>query len=716
MFGQGHDAIKNYYAVEYFVKHDTGFLNSEGMNYPYGELLIYTDGQLFLSWGFKVVTSIFPFLKNYTIGYFNLLQIFSLVLCAVFVYILLQRYNLSFWVSVFGALGIMVLQPQIIRLGAHQGLSYAFIIPLGWWLFEQAKLKKSWKWTVALILLNFISFLIHPYLGLINTLFHLQLVFWNFLFARAKRVVGINYLVSFILLTLPPLLFKGFIALIDTHVNRPKSPYGIFEYQANWSSFFISSNPPLNQFWNGLVEYDFVWEGLAYIGLANIVALLFWFFYLLRKSNRRIAFKNDSIRAYFPAFFSGVFLAIFSTGWFFSPFDPDFILENPIINQFRSIGRFGWVFYYTTGVGSLILLDHIAKKTGNKLVFAFLFLVLMAIEGIPFHPSDFTDQRNPFINDAPTSINTSKYQAILPLPLFTIGSEYVVLLPDVEVMNHTITLSAQTGIPLIGGLTPRTSITEAIQNVNVISSLNYPKPFISELPNTKPLLIINRDPLLKQEQKKILDRAQFLDKIDGISYYEMPLSALTECPDTAQFFGDSNYLSFDTLLENVLHDTNKMVYFNGFENEDTEHVLLGKGAKKILKQGYQDLIELPPYTFQTNTTYELSVWFYVGDNHPQELVGLIHIDDDGNTLDWVKYEGTQSSRSMYKDWALMRMSFQVSEPDKTIRLVAEGTKKNTWDWFDNLIIREIDAMVIQNELFEGDSVSVLNNEILIPCK
>ena len=43
-FSDKGDAIKNYYTYAYYINNNSDAINFEGLNYPYGEHFLYTDG------------------------------------------------------------------------------------------------------------------------------------------------------------------------------------------------------------------------------------------------------------------------------------------------------------------------------------------------------------------------------------------------------------------------------------------------------------------------------------------------------------------------------------------------------------------------------------------------------------------------------------------------------------------------------------------------
>src|SRR5437868_5534070 len=58
------DALKNYYTFVYHTTHDKEMLKFEGMNYPFGEHVVYTDCQPVLSF----ILRLLPFTHPYLVG------------------------------------------------------------------------------------------------------------------------------------------------------------------------------------------------------------------------------------------------------------------------------------------------------------------------------------------------------------------------------------------------------------------------------------------------------------------------------------------------------------------------------------------------------------------------------------------------------------------------------------------------------------------------
>ena len=53
LFGESPDGFKNYMTTTWHVRHDSSYVHYGGMNYPYGEHVLFTDNQPILSAGMQ---------------------------------------------------------------------------------------------------------------------------------------------------------------------------------------------------------------------------------------------------------------------------------------------------------------------------------------------------------------------------------------------------------------------------------------------------------------------------------------------------------------------------------------------------------------------------------------------------------------------------------------------------------------------------------------
>jgi len=355
LFNSQGDGIKSYYTYAYYIQDNRSFINFEGMNYPYGENFTYTDCHPFLSFLLKIIHSIFPGSSRYNIGILNFWMILSLGLTAIFLFFLLREVKVNPLLCVLGAMGIMALSPQIFRITGHYALSYSFVIPLTIYLllvFERGP--KRFRTGVLLALCILFFFTIHAYLGMVaaTTLLLYLLVNTISKLIFEKKISIKKQSLLFISAILPIVVYYLFVKITDTHTGRTTNPWGISEYHAELGSVFLPVAPPFNFIKKILFPKALQpWEGWSYIGLiTTIVLVLFVVFsivYSIKNKSLSLNKKWVDSSVLRQLFIVSLFILIFSL---YVPFRwhgfERLINYFDFIKQFRSIGRFAWVFYY----------------------------------------------------------------------------------------------------------------------------------------------------------------------------------------------------------------------------------------------------------------------------------------------------------------------------------------------------------------------------------
>nr|MBP7239999.1 hypothetical protein [Saprospiraceae bacterium] len=177
------DGLKNYYTLDYYVKHDSGW-HFSGMNYPYGENIIYTDNQPLLAMVMRFVDRHIFSMDRHVVGTLNMLLLLSIYLGVIFTYLLLRRWEVGRWWALGSAVCMTFLSPQLWRLHGHYGLAYVFFIPLLLLLLDLTVREKSKKWLWAGFTALFViaMSLTHMYFLLLSTvvIFSFMLFWWYY--------------------------------------------------------------------------------------------------------------------------------------------------------------------------------------------------------------------------------------------------------------------------------------------------------------------------------------------------------------------------------------------------------------------------------------------------------------------------------------------------------------------------------------------------------
>src|SRR5687768_16710515 len=62
------DGYKNYYTLAYYLRYDCG-IHFAGMNYPFGENVVFTDNQPAIAWLLKPFAIVFPSITDHIHGF-----------------------------------------------------------------------------------------------------------------------------------------------------------------------------------------------------------------------------------------------------------------------------------------------------------------------------------------------------------------------------------------------------------------------------------------------------------------------------------------------------------------------------------------------------------------------------------------------------------------------------------------------------------------------
>ena len=420
------------------------------MNYPYGEHFMYTDCHPILVIPLKFLADYFPCIIEYQIGILNSLMILSILLTAIVLLLLFYELNIHYLLAALGAFGITVLSPQIFRLTGHFALSYSFMIPLVILLLIKYTNKSKNSYLAILTALILISFFTHAYLGMIATVLVLTYAFLDFLISTKKSII--KPIPIFISSAFPLGVFYFFVKLTDTHTGRTTNPWGIFDNHADPITVFLPTHPPFKFIKNWLFPTtDQSWEGWAYIGIFTILALLFYTFIFLKTliKNQKLQFDtfwvdNKIVRT---LLLSGFVILAFSMLLPFRLGMKELLEYIEPIKQFRSIGRFAWVFYFTSTIFLIDVTNTLVQYLINrkKVLFGYTLLILipvsLAVEGLAYHSEvskTITQSPNLFdrfqldqqFQQDLNTINSKDFQAIIPFPYYYIGSENFGKSPD----------------------------------------------------------------------------------------------------------------------------------------------------------------------------------------------------------------------------------------------------------------------------------------------
>ena len=542
----GTDFIKDLYTTTYHAAHDDDLMVSHAMNYPQGEHYTYSGLQPWIAMPLQLLRNMgVQNVERAVLPLMNLWIIVGVILCALFLYLLLTRLRLPMWYSVGSALVITLMSPQLLRMGGHISLSYYCVIPM--LLYFSVCHMQTWRhvWAVAFGVTAFVFGLAHPYYYVffaVVAIFELGWMVWR---CHKKDVRWQRCAVSFLLqFVLPTTLF-----LVATSIGIPEGernpvPFGYYKYMASIEGLML----PYAKWYcdnHSRLFGEVNWEGCSYIGLvADIVAIILLFLALraLFSRRRRKDFNATGNTELNVLLVASVALLIYALGvplrWLprnFATYLPSMLLH------IRALARLEWLFCYVIGIVASYMLYHWwlrNKQTGRTVIFV-LAIVIACTEALAGNLKnkawygynrweDWVDYDNNLPQNAwMQNFDTDRYQALLCMPGFNIGSELTDLYPDLDLYKRCAMISVRTGLPQICNYNSRGVIRQAWDRVALTRTAWNDFDLVQQLPSNRPLLVVasNDSTKLSSTEKMLLQEASLINVFSDVSLYELPISA-----------------------------------------------------------------------------------------------------------------------------------------------------------------------------------------------
>jgi hypothetical protein len=728
MLGGGGDGFKNYMTSAWHVAHDTSYVHYRGMNYPFGEHVLFTDNQPLISAALQWWSRHISDLSDQSVGIFNVLLVLSMAFGAMVLFLLLRKLHLPVWYAGLGALAIAFLSPQYNRFDGHFALAHTWVFPLILLLLCRYEERYSRRYQSLLIGVTvWLAAQIHfYYFGLAALFLGLYTLYQVIRAPRLRNIrTRLSHLVVMVLL--PFVLLNVWIHWSHYATDRPASPYGFSYYIGYWEGVFLPYESwPLY----GWIDRNIVSirrinpEAWQYAGM---VATLFSLWVLFRRFRlfgsgwddapyHRV--HKDFLRGIFVA---AVVLLIFACGFPFVIKGLEGLVEyfGPL-KQFRGLGRFTWAFYYVINVLALYAAWNYARRfTGIRggrapwlrWVIALLPLALMIYEAAYFQTHKTLVLGPNYANREQVAadpghwlnkVDFSKYQAILPLPYYHVGSENIWLDYGADHFRKTQMAAYHSGTPDMGVNMSRTPLGETVRSVQLaLEPLTVPE-MLNELPDNRPLALLMEpgswDAVRRRHEYLVM---KALPVYEDAEVKIMSLSPDSIRPAVLQYLRwvEGDYLSRNMVTRAGGWQTNAPGDFfrhTTFDSlADARHVFQGRGAYegRIDDTTWLWRAPLPP------GEYSISMWVYALNDMgmTQEIKIFQNTVADGRQL-WYNHEGLRFHiRSIVQGWALYDVLFQVREPDTRVSIFLNKPGVNEPMYLDEVLLRPVTTGVYRRQ-------------------
>lgn len=693
----GKDGQRAYFVFIHYMLDGQGF-DFKYLNYPFGENLFYLDCDPLLLGLSKLLFTIFPFLQSYTVGFFNLVHMVTLILACYFLTRIFEELHVNRFFSVLFALLVGFLSPQWFKMAGNFSLSYVFYLPALIFLLLRWSREGEWRYAGWIFVFITASYVSHPYLGLIHTAFvALFQILW-IITHRSLRTFR-NVLQLMILAVVPIMLFILILQFTDTHLHRNpvaggfgENYLGVYEWiiqgqgiSARWLHKLFPKEQP-DYFDNASVPFIF-W------------ALLFSSIFAWRRIKNHTSFHLwlFTVWMLIPAFL----LVIFATGIFgLTKFE--WLYEWVFYaKQFRFVARFAWPFYYILGIISLTgfyyLYEQYKKAWSNlslMIVIPVVFYGLMDVVSmhVPFHRK-LTKHSNFYFETQNDSLWSEAIQiqekyhsaAVISLPLSLEGSfRYASPFSDTSMING-YRLSWYTKLPLVGGILIRPSETETEAIRESFNLPIYTAPLATYF-SSYSLLILADTLQLSTTEKLFLKRARYISSIRHYSYYLLTGDAWSKTSACDTIVKYSNRL---------LRHNDSLVIQMDLEDEPFNTPHRGKGVRTFRRGDGNVLLTIKPEMLPAGL-YTASCWVY---NRAENAVnGCFVVQSfaaDGTFEGWVTFSNPARSEIIHDGWSYTECKFELN-PSKAYELFLIGYDFPSLTYIvDDVMIRKSNETVIE---------------------
>lgn len=703
-FVQYGDGIQTYHEYLYHINYDESLIYSKSMQYPYGENGYFSVNPLWLANAVKLIDYIIP-IKEYALGIFNLFVIFSILIAAIFIYLIFKKLRIKDEFSIVFSIIIAFMSPQIARFGGHNSLGYIFAIPAVLYFMMSTWEKQSYLKSILIgTFVFFISGNHLYYLGFFALIITLYYVLQYLLFFKNQEI-SITKRIPYYLfeLIIPFIITQYLIHNIHPVLDRTTYPWSFYhglgsisgliyptnEYYAHYFDFFIDKN-------------DIIWEAKGYIGILAIffsIVLLVKIAYNIIQLNFKEIIEITDNRNLVIFLIIGIFGLILGIGFpFTTEWGHSLFYKIGYIKQFRAVARFTWIFYYSINIISIYLLYKWYENYRFKWLKISILILVISIYGFDIYLAN-KDYKTNFANrisileDRENKSDENKFiknlkienfQAIIGVPFFHLGSENLYM-SDNQGMRNAMIYSLKTGLPTLDVHSNRTPIQETYNTAQMIFEPYRVYNDFQRFKSKKSfLIIVDRGKSKTLYEERLIRNSNFIDSTKEVLFYELPFS----------YYENAQNL-YKKEIENVISNgkaemlTDNNSYFNNFDSNNPGTGYLSNGAMVHPCQYYLTIFDSK---VPVKNDLNLTVSFWVGNIHTDVILRGYFIiqlkDKHGRIYEQREMNLGKRVQLIDEDWALIEDTIKVNSSDDILKITLINSEiKDKYNIVDNLLIR-----------------------------
>lgn len=739
----GGDGGKNIFTYLYHSIYEKG-LHFQGMNYPYGEHIVYTDGQPILSVPLSYIKGHISIPVALSIMWWT--TTIGFILGIIFTTRILRHYKVSQALALVFAALIMACSPQLLRISGHYALAFSAVIPMLFWFTLQYRETGKHKYPLYIFFTGCLAAFMHPYFSAVTLI-------WCTFYALAHLLTSKDRIKARVLHTVTPMLaavmvlgvFGIVMKLTDNITDRPAVPYGVLDHITHIKDIFSSGYSP---FWAFIKEHSrfskisYGGEGYTYFGLAVWVALIACLCTTILRRN-----KNTDNTTAFPAIWliMAVMGLLLGCGAPFTWGMAWLLNYASALRQFRTLGRFSWIAYYIITVYGAVLISYwytTLRSSGRGTPAIAILAAALAVWGA--EAGGYISHAHNVVKQGYSNYNSFKsldeqswpqflgdkgyksgnFQAILVLPFFATGSEKLWVSSNQYVTDWSIAMGVKAGmqlqLPMMDIMMSRSSWAQTFAQVKTAGGPYTDKSalVLASTKSIKPMLLLHTDDApLNPDQQFLINHSQHIGHFLHCNVYSCDPRRILTVSDSMW----AAALAIDK-LPRTQTDTcigcSGSWFIDHFDGSNYNTTPFGLGAKPASLQQTDILCNIPLTPASNNQLYEFSCWFQVPNNDyrsPKCVLELL--DDKGSTIATANASTIESTDNLIviphkylsspanTYWLRCNAYFNMPIGAKTVRCRILNFAEQSFEAVDELMIRPADALII--------SKGMANNHLLV---
>jgi len=540
IFCNNGDGLKNIFTLITYVKQP---ITSEGLFkyntffYPFGDYVFYTDNVPLFSIPFRWFCHHVYDCSAQVIPIFYMIIFLNIVLSGLLIYYILRYVAGNHLISYMMAVVLPWANPMTLRIWiGHHAFSYTSLILIAIclmiaWHRNRGNERKQWYILGVMCLLCFLSFLAQGYYLAIIALFQFFMFLFYGIYYRRERAGRFTLIMSGLYVVVCIAAATVLVLCTDKYFplrRENAGGYDWMEMKTRFSALFSHYSFQQVYFPISLIGDDDA-ERAAYLGNVGLyaVALIVIVALFQKTARKKIAdIQRDFFRDPLKMAIMAGSVALLSVSFgenYYTTRDPSTYYHivnvlNPFfylhqftkrVEQFRALERFMWPFYFAFNIWVVYTLVQLWRHCQQSV------RIVIVLGVVFFGGAEVMDYVNELQSKAgaenllaeqyvakakPAHIEFGKYQAILPIPVYFVGSEeYSLIVDDIEKWSlYSYQLALASNLPLMASKMSRTPPSYTRLLLDFVAKDSLPDDLNRRL-NDKPILVALNKPLARAQ-------------------------------------------------------------------------------------------------------------------------------------------------------------------------------------------------------------------------